>query len=83
MHTKPICAAVEQDNQTDRAILDLLLLDARGPVADAEIARELGDELAATDGLVRLERHGLIHRHAGFVFPTLTWTRAAALAQDR
>lgn len=71
--------AVERDRETDLAVLDLLLIDARGPVADFEVARELGDELAVADSLARMASHGLIYRLNGFVFPSMAAVRAAAL----
>lgn len=50
MHTKGIPAVVEQARETDRAILDLLLIDAHAPLSVEEITRELGDENDARTG---------------------------------
>lgn len=78
MQDKAIRSLVEQDNAIDEAIMGLLLIDAHGPLSDGEVAREIGDEIAAEDSLSRLARGGLIHRLDGFVFAT----RSAALAAD-
>jgi DNA-binding HxlR family transcriptional regulator len=68
------------DDRPDAAILDLLLYDEhQHPWADEELARDLGDQLTATDALSRLERTGLVHRHDGFVFPARAARRAAQL----
>jgi hypothetical protein len=80
MQDKGISPAVDRDNETDRAIMDLLLIDSPGPWAVEEVAREIGNANDATDGLARLERAGLIHRLEGFVFPTRTAAHAAVLA---
>lgn len=65
---------VEQDDATDQAIMGLLLIDHPGLWSVEEVERELGDRIAAQDGLSRLRRAGLVHRLDGFVFAT----RAAA-----
>ena len=55
----------------DHAILCVLLYQGtQWPWAVEEVAREVGDPLATTDGLARLYGAGLIHRLGGFVFPT-------------
>jgi len=69
----------EADDQIDGAILSLLVASPV-PWATLEVAREIGDEIDATDGLSRLVRGGLIHRLDGFVFPTRAAVRAAALS---
>jgi predicted transcriptional regulator len=80
MHTKGIAGpAVEQDRETDRAILDLLLIDAHAPLSVEEIAREIGDDNDARDGLARLTRAGLVHRLESFVWATRSAACAAAL----
>jgi hypothetical protein len=76
----PTASAVEQDDATDRAIMDLLLIDHPGVWSVGEVERELADPVAAQDGLARLTRAGLVHRLGEFVFPTRTAGRAAALA---
>lgn len=72
--------AVAQDDATDQAILGLLLIDHPGLWSVAEVAREMGDELRAQDGLARLAGVGLIHRLDGFVFASRTAVCAHALA---
>ena len=71
----------EEAAQTDHTILSLLLRDdAQRPWTEDEVAREIGDPLATTDGLSRLYGAGLIHRVEGFVFATRPAVRAAQLA---
>lgn len=73
-------SAVEQDVATDREIMDFLLIDRPGLWSEGEIARELGDPVAAQDGIGRLARAGLVHRLDGFVFAARAANHAAALA---
>jgi hypothetical protein len=68
----------QQDVQIEGAILGLLL-DSPAPMSDQEVAREIGDEIAAIDALTRLHRTGLVHRLDGFAFPSRPAARAAAL----
>ncbi|HEX8084424.1 MAG TPA: hypothetical protein VF529_09050 [Solirubrobacteraceae bacterium] len=69
-----------EDDAADTAILTLLLCDDhQHPWADEEVAREIGDDLTVTDALARLRSTGLVHRHAGFVFPTRAAQRASQL----
>lgn len=42
MHDKAISAAAERVNQTDQAIMGLLLIGSPGPWAVEEMAREIG-----------------------------------------
>lgn len=68
---------IEQDAQTDSAILALLMLEtSHRPWAVEEIAREMDRDV--TDSLNRLHGGGLIHRLDGFVWAT----RAAVLADE-
>lgn len=80
MQDQGISSAVERDNETDRAIMDLLLIDSAGPWAVEEIARAIGDANDTSDGLSRLARAGLIHRLDRFVFATRVAANAHALA---
>jgi hypothetical protein len=61
-------------SQIERAELAVLtiLLDREHPWpwCEHELAREHGNRLDTEDALALLERAGLVHRHAGFVFPT-------------
>lgn len=67
------------EEDTDIAILDALLdRDAQRPWSLEEIAREIGDAVAASDSLARLYRAGMIHRLDGFVFAS-----RAAFGADR
>ena len=78
MHPERTPAA--EEISADAAILTLLLDDDhQHPWTDEEVARDIGDDLAVTDALARLQSTGLVHRHAGFVFPT----RAAQRASQR
>ena len=77
MHDQPTPA--DQQDSTDSAILGLLF-DSPTPWATAEVARELGDEVAATDGLAHLVGAGLVHRLDGFVWATRAAVRGQRLA---
>jgi hypothetical protein len=68
----------EQDAQIDGAVLGLLL-DSRHPLSVVEVAREIKDEIAATDAVNRLTGAGLAHRSGAFVFPTRAAVRACDL----
>lgn len=68
MHDQRSQAEVD-DTRTEAAILGLLLIEG-GLWASDELARMIGDELATTDALARLHRHGLVHRLDRYVFPT-------------
>ncbi len=78
MQTKATRSHDVSEDQTDTAILTMLLADP-GVWAVDEIARELGDRLRATDGVGRLYAAGLVHRLDGFVFPSRAAARANAL----
>ena len=53
--------------------------DYQQPASAEEIAREVGDRLAAEDALERLYRAGLIHRLDDFVWATRAALRAKGL----
>jgi hypothetical protein len=56
-------------------VLELMLTDhAPGLWSARELAIAIGHELAVADAITELRATGLVHVHAGFVFPT----RAAA-----
>ena len=63
---------------TEQAVLALLLDE--GLWSTEEVAREIGDPLAATDALASLYGAGLVHRVEGFVFATRPARQAAQLA---
>jgi hypothetical protein len=69
----------EQDEETDRTIMALLLSQYHGLWKADEIVREIGDEIAVQDSLARLHGAGLIHRLDDFVFPTVAAVHAATL----
>lgn len=58
------------ERATDWAVLVLLLDGGCVPCSTDEIAREIGDQSAAIESLIRLHRAGLVHRCNEFVFPT-------------
>ena len=67
MHPESTLAG--RDRRSESAILGLLLdPEAQRPWAVDELVREIGDQLAITDALVRLRAAGLVHRLDGFVF---------------
>jgi hypothetical protein len=73
---------VQDDAVTEGEIMAMLLApDAQRPWTPAEIAREIGDDVAATDGLARLYGAGLVHRLDGFVFATRAALRSDQLAR--
>jgi hypothetical protein len=80
MQAQSTSTPAHDDALTDGSIMATLLADdAQRPWTPGEIVREIGDELAVTDGLARLYRGGLIHRlDEGYVFAT-----RAALASDQ
>jgi hypothetical protein len=81
MHDQRSSTVAEGEDQVDAAILGLLLHpDAQRPWAEDEVAREVGDPLAVTDGLARLFGAGLVHRLEGFVFATRAAVRGEQLA---
>ena len=76
----PTAEAVAQDAAIDRAIMGLLLIDHPGMWSVLEVERAMNDPLAATDGLSRLTRSGLIHRlDGGFVCATRSAAHAAEI----
>jgi predicted transcriptional regulator len=73
---KTVC---EDDGDVDATVLDALLESgAQRPWSVDEIARVIGDPVAAADSLARLFRAGLIHRLDNFVFAS----RAALHADE-
>lgn len=79
MQTKAMRSLVDEDADTDRAILTMLLADPV-PWKTDEVLREMANAVEAEDGLSRLYAAGLVHRLAdGFVFPTRAAARANAL----
>jgi hypothetical protein len=69
---------VEQDNETDTAIMGLLF-DSPRPLATVEIEREIGHAIHAEDGINRLVAFGLAHRLDGFVFASRAALHSAEL----
>jgi hypothetical protein len=69
----------ERDAATDAAVMGLLLTESHGPFSVAEVAADLGDDLAAQDSLSRLVRVGLVHRLGGFVFASRAAVQADAI----
>jgi hypothetical protein len=69
----------EREDSTDSAILGLLL-DSPTPWATGEVARELGDDVDATDGIARLVGAGLVHRLDRYVWATRAASRGQRLA---
>ena len=70
----------EDEQRVDVAVLGLLLSTDR-PWSVDEVSREIGDPVEAADSLARLYAAGLVHRPAGFAFPTRAAVQAARLAQ--
>jgi hypothetical protein len=72
-----------QDDHLEWIVLSLLL-DSRttGPWSTQELARELGDQLQATDAIERLRGAGLVHRCQELVFATRSAVRFHELANS-
>lgn len=79
MQGNPSLSEAEKERSMDSSILEALLADdAARPWSIAEVEREI-DSREAVDGLGRLARAGLIHRHDGFVWASRPALEAAAL----
>jgi hypothetical protein len=77
MHQDRMRTPQEQDDVSERAIMDALI-DHPGPWALAELQREFKDPLSVEDAVNRLAGVGMIHRLGDdFVFASRTATRAA------
>lgn len=80
MQTKATCSPAEADAQIDQAIMGLLFESFR-PLSVEEVEREIGDQIAARDGLARLYRAGLMHRiDGGYVFASRAAVQAERVA---
>lgn len=65
---EPTSRAASQDNMIEQTIITLLAADAAVIWARDDLARETGDEMAATDAIRRLEAAGVIRQiNAEFV----------------
>lgn len=79
MQDKGIASNAEQDDASDRAIIDALI-DDPGPWAVVELQREFLNPLTVEDSLNRLVGVGMVHRLGdGFVLATRTAKQAAAI----
>jgi hypothetical protein len=73
---------MDEEDATDLAILSMLLANPYCvPWSVDEVAREMGDRIAAVDGLVNLHGAGLIHRCGEFVWATRAARRGEQLVQ--
>jgi hypothetical protein len=78
--TNPRGVAAEFD-RNERAVLSLLMdPDAPDLWSVAEVARAIGNEVAAVNALASLDATGLIHRCHEFVFITRSTLRLTQLA---
>lgn len=78
----PPMSEAEKQDHTDAVILEVLLEDdGQRPWSVDEVARVVEDPVAASDGVGRLARAGLVHRLDGFVFASRAALRAAQIAQ--
>jgi hypothetical protein len=79
MHDQGSPTPADGPESVEQAVLSMLV--AHGGVwSDDEVAREMGDPVAATDALANLYGAGLVHRLSGFVFATRPAVRAVELA---
>ena len=76
MHGQPSHA---DPDATEQGILSMLLVD-EGLWSVDEVAREIGDRVAAEDGIANLFGAGLVHRCGEFVFATRAAVRSARIA---
>jgi hypothetical protein len=76
--------AAERHGDEAQFLVLLLLLEPGGPAlwSVAELARELGCELAAAGALVRLHAAGLVHRREEFVWATRAASRFSELLRE-
>jgi hypothetical protein len=72
-------AIAKDENDTEKAVLELLLHSPQWPWSVEEVGRELDDLLGAEDALYRLSGAGRVHRHDRFVFPSRAAIRAVDL----
>lgn len=80
--TIPPMNEAEKQAHTDGVILEVLLDgDGQRPWTVDEVALVVEDPVAASDGLARLARAGLIHRLNEFVFASRSALRAAEIMQ--
>lgn len=78
----PTAASDLEPDAIQAAVIDLLIHEGQRPWATQEIARTIGDPVAATDALRTLESDGLIHRLPdGFFIASRPATRMHALTQ--
>jgi hypothetical protein len=71
MQSQRTLSPAEEEVRDDFGVLNLLLTSYQpGLWSVDEVARAIGNPLAVTDAVMRLESDGLIHRQGDFVFPT-------------
>jgi len=84
MHDEPNQRAERADAAPVERVVLALLLDPRshGPWTAQELARELGDEVAAVDAVASLHAAGLVHLCHQLVFPSRTAARFLELEES-
>jgi predicted transcriptional regulator len=78
MHAQDRYSVPSYETEIDATILRWLI-ESQAPWSTDEVARELRDDSAAEDALIRLTTAGLVHKLDRFVFPTRAGVRAAQL----
>jgi hypothetical protein len=83
MQDEPTQGDLEREPDRTESLVIMLLLQAGHPWpwSVAELTRELGDELAATDAVLGLQAAGLLNRIGQFVFPTRSAARFEQLTR--
>jgi hypothetical protein len=84
MQDKASAPVVERRSEdVELAVLASLLEPGQpAPWSMAELALEVGCELAASKAVVRLHAAGLVHRCGGFVWPTRAASRFCRLLRE-
>jgi hypothetical protein len=83
MQDQPISPDVGvADERVEREVLALLFeSELPGPWSARELGLEIGNDLAATNAVIRLHAVGLVHPCHGFVWPTRPAARLHRLAE--
>jgi len=84
MQDQASAPAVARRSDEVQFVVLALLLEPGGPAqwSLAELAREVGCELAAAEAVVRLHAAGLVHRCQGFVFASRAASRFSQLLRE-
>jgi hypothetical protein len=84
MQDQASAPTAERRSEDVQFVVLALLLEAGGPAqwSLAELAREVGCELATDEAVVRLHAAGLAHRSGAFVFASRAASRFCQLLRE-